>query len=293
MNLNLALTLCCAFLVLILLVLPWQSAVYAPGLLRASQQGSLYMPIPAMIDTIQVRPGQRVEKGQVLFTLRADDVQHQRQQLDLQLETLGWQQNFQTLNRQTLQTHLRVKQEHDAARQRHQTLQEQLTSLEVRAPFSGRLADIARPLAMGEWLAQGEWLATVTGSQGALVEAFVAEKDWLRLRPGAGGVFYPRDTSLPSMMGEIIDIENTAVRDLRPMAELASIYGGDIASLDDGQRRLTPEQAVYRVVLRLQPDTPVPEQVLVGTLVLEGKPQFLALNVWRRLSSVVIRELSF
>lgn len=33
--------------------------------------------------------------------------------------------------------------------------------------------------------------------------------------------------------------------------ELASTYGGDIATLSDAQRKLHPEQAVYRVLLRL------------------------------------------
>lgn len=293
MNRHVMLTLSAVFLAGVLLLFPWQRTVYAPGLLRAEQQGSLYMPMPAMVEQIRVGPGQHVEKGQILFTLRADDVQHQRQQLDLQLATLGWQQSFQTLNHQTLQTHQRVRQEHDAARQRQQVLQQQLTDLAIRAPFSGRLADIARPLAAGEWLGQGEWLATVTGAQGAVVEAFVPEKAWLRLQVGAKGTFYPHDTSRSALAGEVIEVEHTAVRDLRPVAELASVYGGDIAALSDGQQRLAPEQAVYRVVLRLQPDTPMPEQVVMGTLAITGTSQILAVSLWQRLSSVVIREFSF
>ncbi|MEN0613701.1 HlyD family efflux transporter periplasmic adaptor subunit [Klebsiella indica] len=293
MNRNVILTLGGIFLTAMLLLLPWQRTVYAPGLLRAEQQGSLYMPMPAQVEQIRARAGQRVEKGQILFTLRADAVQHQRQQLDLQLATLTWQQSFQTLNNETLQTHQRVRQERDAARQRHQVLQQQLTDLAIRAPFSGRLADIAWPLAAGEWLGQGEWLATVTGTQGALVEAFVPENAWLRLQIGAKGVFYPHDTSRSSIAGEVVEVEHTAVRDLRPVAELASLYGGDIAALSDSQQRLTPEQAVYRVVLRLPPDTPVPEQAVIGTLAITGTPRILAVSLWQRLSSVVIREFSF
>lgn len=293
MNRNLTLTLSVGLLALLVLIVPWQRTVYAPALLRAEQQGSLYMPMPAMVESILAQPGDRVEAGQLLFTLRADDVQHQRQQLDRQLATLAWQQDFQTFNRQTLQTHQRVRQERDAAQQRHQVLQQQMTSLEVRAPFAGRLADRAQPLASGEWLAQGEWLATVTGPQGALVEAFVPEKDWLRLRPGAAGTFYPHDVTRSGMAGEVIDIEPTVMRDLRPVAELASVYGGDIAALSDSQRRLVPEQAVYRVVLRLAADEPPVTQAITGTVALSGEPQSLLVRIWRRVAAVAVREFSF
>lgn len=293
MNRQLILTLSACCFLLLIFVYPWQQTVYAPGLLRAEQQGSLYMPMPAKIEKILVSPGQQIAKGDVLFTLHTDDLAYQDSQLSLQLQTLGWQQDFQTLNSQTLQTHQRIRKEREAALKHQQVLSQQRDSLSIRAPFDGQLVDLAEPLHSGEWLAQGEWLATVTSKRGAVIEAFVREKDWLRLKVGDQGVFYPKARTHGSIKGQLIDIERTAVRDLRPVAELSSVYGGDIAALSGQQRELIPEQAVYRVLLRLDPTMAAPQQVQLGTLALEGQSQILGVSLWKYISAVVIRELAF
>jgi len=293
MNRQMILTLSLCVVLLLTLLFPWQHRVYAPGLIRAEQQGSLYMPMPAKIEQIKVSPGQLVAKGDVLFILHTDEMVHQNDNLTRQLQTLGWQQDYQTFNRQTLQTHQRIRKEREAVLKHQQVLSEQRDSLTIRSPLDGRVADLAEPLSAGEWLAQGEWLATVTHPEGALVEALVQEKDWLRLSVGAKGTFYSKQSSLPGLQGEVVEIEQTAVTDLRSVAELTSVYGGDIAALTNQQREIIPEQAVYRVLLRLAPGTKAPLQVQPGTLALEGQSQILAVSLWKSLSAVVIRELTF
>lgn len=293
MNRQMILTLSVSSFLLLIFFIPWQHTVYAPGLIRAEQQGSLYMPMPAKIEQIKVSMGQQVEKGDVLFILHTDEMVHQHASLTRQLQTLGWQQDYQTLNRQTLQTHQRIRKEREAALKHQQVLSAQQDSLIVRSPLDGRVADVATPLSAGEWLAQGEWLATVTHPEGALVEALVKEKDWLRLSKGARGTFYSKQSSLPGLQGEVVEIEQTAVTDLRSVAELASVYGGDIAALTNQQREIVPEQAVYRVLMRLDPGTKAPLQVQPGTVALEGTSQILAVSLWRYLSAVIVRELTF
>ncbi|MBQ4767581.1 HlyD family efflux transporter periplasmic adaptor subunit [Pectobacterium versatile] len=293
MNRNMTITLTVSAVVLLLLMIPWQRGVYAPALLRAEQQSSLYMPVPAMIQRIDVQVGQPVRAGQTLFTLSSDALAHERQQLERQIATLNWQSTFQVFNKEAAGDHQRVKQEHEAALQKLQVLQRQSEQLTVRAPIDGVVADMATPLETGEWLGQGEWLAVVTKPTGGLVEAFVSEKDWQRLRTGAKGTFYLQDVSRSSLPLTIVEIASTATRDLNAAPELASIYGGDIATLSDAQRKLHPEQAVYRVLLSLPDDYRAQPQVLRGTVVMDGEAQSLLIRGWKVVSSVLIRELSF
>ncbi|MEI7307632.1 HlyD family efflux transporter periplasmic adaptor subunit [Pectobacterium carotovorum] len=293
MNRNMTTTLTVSAVVLLLLMIPWQRGVYAPALLRAEQQSSLYMPVPAMIQRIDVQVGQPVHAGQTLFTLSSDALAHERQQLERQIATLNWQSTFQVFNKEAAGDHQRVKQEHEAALQKLQVLQRQSEQLTVRAPIDGVVADMATPLETGEWLGQGEWLAVVTKPTGGLVEAFVSEKDWQRLRTGAKGTFYLQDVSRSSLPLTIVDIASTATRDLNAAPELASIYGGDIATLSDAQRKLHPEQAVYRVLLSLPDDYRAQPQVLRGTVVMDGEAQSLLIRGWKVVSAVLIRELSF
>ncbi|WP_224653304.1 HlyD family efflux transporter periplasmic adaptor subunit [Pectobacterium versatile] len=293
MNRNMTTTLTVSAVVLLLLMIPWQRGVYAPALLRVEQQSSLYMPVPAMIQRIDVQVGQPVHAGQTLFTLSSDALAHERQQLERQIATLNWQSTFQVFNKEAAGDHQRVKQEHEAALQKLQVLQRQSEQLTVRAPIDGVVADMATPLETGEWLGQGEWLAVVTKPTGGLVEAFVSEKDWQRLRTGAKGTFYLQDVSRSSLPLTIVEIASTATRDLNAAPELASIYGGDIATLSDAQRKLHPEQAVYRVLLSLPDDYRAQPQVLRGTVVMDGEAQSLLIRGWKVVSAVLIRELSF
>ncbi|MBQ4789107.1 HlyD family efflux transporter periplasmic adaptor subunit [Pectobacterium versatile] len=293
MNRNMTTTLTVSAVVLLLLMIPWQRGVYAPALLRAEQQSSLYMPVPAMIQRIDVQVGQPVHAGQTLFTLSSDALAHERQQLERQIATLNWQSTFQVFNKEAAGDHQRVKQEHEAALKKLQVLQRQSEQLTVRAPIDGVVADMATPLETDEWLGQGEWLAVVTKPTGGLVEAFVSEKDWQRLRTGAKGTFYLQDVSRSSLPLTIVEIASTATRDLNAAPELASIYGGDIATLSDAQRKLHPEQAVYRVLLSLPDDYRAQPQVLRGTVVMDGEAQSLLIRGWKVVSAVLIRELSF
>ncbi|UDQ76668.1 HlyD family efflux transporter periplasmic adaptor subunit [Pectobacterium brasiliense] len=293
MNRNMTTTLVVSAVVLLLLMIPWQRGVYAPALLRAEQQSSLYMPVPAMIQRIDVKVGQPVQAGQTLFTLSSDALAHEQKQLERQIATLNWQSTFQVFNKEAAGEHQRVKQEHEAALQKLQVLQRQSEQLTVRAPIDGVVADMTTPLETGEWLGQGEWLAVVTKPTGGLVEAFVSEKDWQRLRTGAKGTFYLQDVSRSSLPLTIVEIASTATRDLNAAPELASIYGGDIATLSDSQRKLHPEQAVYRVLLSLPDDYRAQPQVLRGTVVMDGEAQSLLIRGWKVVSAVLIRELSF
>lgn len=293
MNRNMALTLSAAIALLLLAIVPWQRTVYAPALLRAEQQNSVYMPLPAQVARIEARVGQTVSVGQPLFTLSSDALAHERQQLERQIATLNWQRSFQLFNKEAASEHLRVNQEREAAQQRLQVLQRQEAQLVVRAPIAGVVMDMATPLAQGEWLGQGEWLAVVADPQAGRVEAFVSEKDWQRLRPGAQGRFLGRDARQAALPVTVTEIDQTATRDLSGTPEMASTYGGDIATLSDGQRKLHPEQAVYRVVLSIPPGQASHQQVLRGTVVLEGAAQSPLLRAWRWVSAVLIRELAF
>ncbi len=293
MNRHLGVTLAVVTLALLALIVPWQRTVTAPALLRAAEQHSFYMPLAGRVGEILVKPGQRIRAGDPLFILQADGESHQRQQLEKQVATLAWQQQYQLMNRRAAQNHQRVRQEQQAASQRLQVLKQQQQALTLRAPADGVMVDQLLPLTPGEWLPPGEWLGTLIGSHGGVVEALVSEQDWRRLKVGDGGTFYPRDASRAASQITVVDIEHAALAEMKPLAELASVYGGPVATLSDAQRRLTPEQAVYRVVLKLPADSLSPQQVLVGTVSLKGESQSPAVKLWQRVHAVLIRELSF
>ena len=278
---------------LLLAALPWSGHVEAPALLRAEQQALLLTPVGARLQAIKVEPGQPVGAGQTVLSLQAPDLEHELASLEREIELLHRQSSLQLRAAEDAARQAVAQQELQVALERRETLRRRLGLLQVRAPFAGALVDLAQPLQEGEWLPAGEWLATVAGTDGELIEAFVGESDRERLRVGGEAWFLPEDPGRPRRHLVIEDIGQTAVRKLTSAPELASVYQGSIASQFDEQRIAVPEQALYRVLLRPQDGGTAVPQTLRGTASITAEARSPLLQAWRWTMAVLIRESAF
>ncbi|MET0268532.1 MAG: HlyD family efflux transporter periplasmic adaptor subunit [Duganella sp.] len=290
---------------LLLAAIPWRTRVHAPGLLRAAAQQQLVAPSGARIASIAITPGQQVKAGQPLMTLDAPELRQELGALEQRIRVLEWQLSFQSMDQASMASAPVAQRELDAARQRHSLLARQHAQLTMTAPFDATVADLAAPLAHGEWVAGGEWLATLAAPGQGLVEAYVTEHELQRLKVGASAHFLAEDVALPARAMTVVDIAATASRRLHAGAELASPNGGAIAAVQEPAREgagayeargWLPEQAVYRVLLKPRDgtDPALPRlQVLRGTVAIDGKAESFLMRSWRRALAIVIRETGF
>lgn len=286
-------------------IVPWRTRVEAPALLRAANQARIVAPVGAQIQTIAVQPGRPVSAGAPLFVLSAPDMEHERDTLARRIRVLQWQQSFQAMSRETAASVPVAVGELHAAQERFDVLSRQQQQLIIRAPFNGVVADLADPLAAGEWIGEGEWLATLADPAEALAEAYVPEEDLHRLQAGGSARFLPEDPGQRAVPLRVTDIAATATRRLSAAPELSSTYGGGVPAMqapqnstraDPESQGLMPERAVYRVTLR--PDdaanAALPRvQVLRGTVIIDGEAESLLMRAWRRSAAILVRELSF
>ncbi|TBV11100.1 HlyD family efflux transporter periplasmic adaptor subunit [Stutzerimonas kirkiae] len=293
MNRNTLVTLGLLLAALLLAALPWRSRIEAPALLRAERQAILLAPAAARLQSIGAEAGQAVQAGQSLFQLQSPDLAHELASLEHEIDLLRTQSSFQVRTSDDSARQAVARKELQVALTRHAALLERLNQLQVRAPFDGTLADLAQPLATGEWLPAGEWLGTVTGDGGEVVEAFVGESDRERLQAGLEAWFIPEDPGRPRRRLVLEDIAQTAIRKLTSAPELASVHQGGIASQLDEQRVPVPEQALYRVLLRPLDDQPSQPQALRGTASLEGEARSPLLQAGQQILALLIRESAF
>jgi putative peptide zinc metalloprotease protein len=298
-NTRCRLTLTLAVIFLLLLVMPWRSHVQAPALLRAEQQAQLVAPVSAQISRILAVAGTRVSAGTPLFVLRSPELEHERALLQRRIQTLVWQTSFQSMRQAGSGSVPVAQSELQAARTRDAVLARQLDALTVRAAFAGQIVDLATPLREGEWLSAGEWLGTLATPEAGLVEAYVAEADLQRIELGAAASFVAEDSELAPFPLTVREIARTATRRLGAQSELLSTHGGGIAATraagDTEGGSWMPEQPVYRVLLGPPAgQAALPRaQVLRGRLSIAAPAQSLALAVWPRLVSVLVRESGF
>lgn len=288
---------------LLFAVIPWRTRVEAPALLRAAQQAHLMAPVGARIERIEARPGQAVRAGTPLFTLQSPELEHELAVLAQRIRVLQWQSAFQAMKADTAASVPVAQRELQAAQARYTVLARQRAQLSITASFDGIVADLAEPLAAGEWVPAGEWLGTLAAPGTALVEAYVAEADLARLAADDTARFLAEDAGVGALPLRVQDIAATATRRLTGSPELASPNGGAIAATQapalagettlDG-RAWVPEQAIYRVRLTPEAAATAPRlQVLRGTVVIDGAPASLLLRAWRRAVAVLVRESGF
>jgi len=158
----------------------------------------------------------------------------------------------------------------------------------VKSAFTGRIRDLSDVLRPGEWLAKDEVLGDVE-TPASTVVAYAEEADVGRLQADGAGRFYPEGGDLLPFPVRIISIDKTGTRQLN-VEELASTYGGAIAVRPDTERRLVPEQGIYRVLLQVENNTASLPMTVRGRLSLETQPESLVGHMLRSAAAVVIRE---
>ncbi len=298
-------TACIALLIVIAAIVPWRTRIEAPALLRAANQARIVAPAGGRIEQIAVQAGQAIEAGAPMFVLSAPDMTHEIESLALRIRLLQWQQAFQAMSRDTAASVPVATGELQAARERYDVLSRQRQQLTIRAPFNGVAAELAEPLAAGEWVGEGEWLAALADPAQAVVEAYASEDDLHRLRPGGRARFLPEDPGLDAIALVVSDTAATATRRLNAAPELSSVHGGAVPAVqaphgagrpDPESQGLVPERAVYRIVLHPADAAraALPRlQALRGTVIIEGQAESLLLRAWRRAAAVLVRETGF
>ena len=280
---------------------------------NAGSAEALYTPAAAQVEAIEAAQGDAVKKGQVLFRLRSPELAHELEKLESDRASLRWRAEYMRMNREGAADVPAALRELSALERRIAELKKRTALLEVRSPVDGRVADRMEPLAVGEWLPDGQALAVVAAAAGtdrpALeIVGYVSEQDLNRFAAGASAKFIPEDALQLAIPASVEAVDGTAARHLGAVPELASHFGGAVASLpapaevakslgvDQGQV-FAPKEAIYRVTAApagaQQGTAALDLQVRRGTLLIEGERESLAGRFARAAWSVLLRESNF
>lgn len=282
-----------ATLVLLLMV-PWQSRVVLPAVMRAAAYAAVYPPTAARLEAVAITVGQPVRAGTVLFQLGLPQLDFQLAQIADRItlidtlirrqEASGQGTTQLTVLREELATSL-------ATRDGLRALTARLT---IRAPLDGVVAEMAEALAPGRWVPVELALARIVAPERAQFQAYVGSRDLHRIAPGARGVFVAEDPSRRAL-----PVGLSALRAINtPMLEapyLASRHEGAISVAADTRHGLVPVQSQYRLLLDPAGPAPLPApaQVTRGTIHLNAERVSALDRMWRMATSLVIRESGF
>jgi RND family efflux transporter MFP subunit len=159
--------------------------VFASGKLEATRETSYYTPQSGVVAQIKVKPGDKVKKGQVLFSMNTSDLE---QQLDMENNNLKIAQlerdDAKKQNDQSSSNPLVPKQSVDLAaydlkvqnaQKTVDSLQKKIAASEVVATSDGVVIDV--PVKVGQAAAEGTPVLTAINQDGMQVRANLNELD--------------------------------------------------------------------------------------------------------------------
>lgn len=279
-----------AIVLIALLVAPWRSGIEAPAMLKSQRHVDVFVPeFGARVTTLGVTDGSRVNKGDVLMRMVSPDLDNRIAGVRSDLDILAWQMNAQGMDSTLLANSWVTEQEYLASLAELRGLLDQKEQLDIAAPFTGEVVDIAEGLDSDTWAAPKSRLLSVIDPSSVVVEAYVDEADLARIRPGIEATFVPEADSRAEVTLRVVEIA-AATASALPDPALASIFGGPITVRATKQNELVPDRALYRVTLAPVGAGALLTRVLRGHVVLRGEPVSVATSVWRVLLGVVIRE---
>ena len=276
---------------LLLLALPWRSAVELPTMLEAGRASALHAPVAARVKTVNVHDGQIVAQGDVLIELESPDLDSRQAIVRREIQIQQLQMRRQAGRSETAADAGIVEQRLAEAVAEYRGLAAQRERLLLRAPHGGKVRDLLPQLTVGRWLSTKDPLARVV-EDGARLRGYLAEAELWRVAPGASGRFIADDPMHPAIAVQLSEIDTNGVAYVDQEA-LTSDHHGPIAVRRDQHQRAEPVQAQYGARLSILENTPTPVQPLRGIVVLQGRGESLLGVAWRRLAALGVRESGF
>jgi putative peptide zinc metalloprotease protein len=278
---------------LLLVVFPWSQAVYVPAVLEASDTVRVFPPRPARIETVNVEPGQAVEKGALLVQLSSPDVDSEILRTEIELSGTRLRLARTMSDLRDKEQRLVLLPEFDALESKLAGLKKEKEELAVRTPAGGTVLELDKKLHPGRWISKDALIAVIGAQNSFAARGYVAEEDVVRIRAGTEGVFVPDDIFRPAYPVKVATISQSGSSAIEIPA-LTSEYGGRIGVQPDQSGLLVPVQSQFLLELAaLGPVEGKREQEVRGIVKLDGTPRSFAGRVWRQVARVLVRESGF
>jgi putative peptide zinc metalloprotease protein len=270
-------------------VLPWMSSVEAPSILVAGTEEAVHMPFAGRLQSIDVKDGQRVTAGQILFTADSSDLDRQFAKTTIERQLLELQNNRLHASDKELEGRLILRSKLAQSREKLVSIERQRQQLVIRAPLDGTVVDLDADVSAGVWLNQKQPLARIVSDTPPRVRGLVAETDVARLTAGAAAVFVGEDPTAPRRELTLVSIAPASDGRLIEAA-LADKHGGAVpAGEEHGEMRT--RAGWFEVVFDVAGQRP--EQLMRGTTRVEVAATSPLNLVWRQICRVLVREQGF
>jgi putative peptide zinc metalloprotease protein len=278
--------------ILFIFIFPWKTTLTLPAILKSSHYIDIYPPFESMVKTIHVKQGDKIQKGQLLFTLASPETDHKLEQSQKAIEALEWKLTHQTHQGSLLEQKKVIEEQLVREKTKYVGYKQKLDKLLITAPFDGELSILDESLRPHMWINDKWVMGQLLKPDEVVTEAYLVEGDFNRLKPSAEGYFYAEDFDMRRLL---VTVENIEPANLTFLNELyhASIFGGDLAVKRDEKQRFMLQKSTYRVILKTPDIQVVPHSIVKGHVHVDGERKSYFMKFFSFVTSAFIRQSGF
>lgn len=268
-------------------MLPWQSSVQGTAWVHALRQTQIFSPIPAkLVAASQAGP---VQKGDHLFQLNSPDIvlDAARAQGLSDSRSRELRGLMGVEDGEAMRAELQFQREKFNAEVK--LFKDELSRLDIAAPFAGILQDIDDGLAPGAWVHPKQALAILVDPASWAVDVLVSEDDISRVRVGDVVEVRVLRNRLETLPGKVVAVDTSRLATL-PHPMLDAQVGGAIATLAGDKH--VPAGALYKVRVALDSQPPL-NQMAMGSATIHTQAKAWLPTQLKRIAAVLVRESGF
>jgi len=291
-NMHLIRTIVILIAITCLSIFPWQNSIKRDAFIRPALYTHIFSPEPGEISEVNIQADDIVRKGQVLITLESPKLRYELEQTAIKVKMLEWYLKRNQTVSYLLENVMVVEEQLAEATAKYHGYSDLHQSLQIKAPFNGKVVRIEDTMVPGRWVNSNLPLLLLADENQVLIETYIQEEYLESVSVGGHGRFYPENPDDSPFNATIVDVDsaNTAVLK-EPL--LASLYGGDVPVVAFPDGTLKTHETLYRAILRPDKYNVPLKSIVRGTLKLEAERGSILRRTWRLVTSVLIRESSF
>jgi len=277
---------------LVVWLVPVTNQMTAPAVLRVAHEQPVYAPFAAQIKSVDVRPGQVVERDQVLITLDAPELAVRTQKAAISLASARSESLTSAASGKLQERRLVLLEQIAEALAEQKSVEEELELLTVRSTMRGVVRDMSAQIVPGRTIGTRELMMRIAAPGPAIIEAYVGESSVEAIQIGQVVKFVSSRPGAPSVRGVVKSIDTTGSKQVS-RALLVSPHGGDIAAVLDRRGVAQAQDPVYRVLIEPIGDIGSLRSIERGTARIETSLVLVAQNFASRALSILVRESGF
>ena len=281
-----------ALLLTIVWLVPVSNQMTVPAVLRVAQEQPVYAPFAAQIKSVEVRPGQLVEPGQVLVVLDAFDLGMRAQKAAIALASARSESLTSAVSGKLQERRLVMLERIAEAVAEQRSIEEEAERLVVRAGIRGVVRDMSNQIVVGRTIGSKELLLRVTAPGPAVIEAYVGESSIDTVHVGQEVNFVSSRAGAPSIKGVVKSIDTTGSKQVS-RSLLVSPHGGDIPAVLNKRGGAEAQEPVYKVLIEPLGDVGTVPSIERGAARIETNLVVVAQNFMTRGLSILLRESGF